>query len=201
MEISRRSIPLMASPAIAVLVLGVLLPGGAFLGSAGQFSESMKPTGYVTVSLVRDGNEIYHYEDHNEITETGVDFIVDQMSDSASATASAKYIALSTTATGTVAIDDDNTSLDSEISTGGLGRAAGTFGGYSYSTADNDDSYTVSATFTATGSHTGVQRAGLFTASSAGTMMAENSFSSVNLASGDQLTITWTIDLGLTNLD
>jgi hypothetical protein len=201
MELGKRGILMAAGPAVAALLLGALMTSGPLLNTTSKFSETFKPTGYVTVSLVRDGNEIYHYEDHNEITEAGVDFIVDQISDSASATASAKFIALSTTSTGTVAIDDDNTSLDSEITTNGLGRATGTFGGYTYASADNDDNYIISATFTSTGTHTGVQRAGLFTASSAGTMMAENSFASVNLASGDQLTITWTIDLGLTNLD
>ena len=202
MEIRKRSVLMMAGPAIAAFLLGALVTSGPLLNSTNQFSEALKTTGYVTISVARDGQEIYHYEDHNEITEGGVDFIVDQISDSPSATAIAKYIALSTTASsGGNLVDDDNTSLVGEITTGGLQRALGTFGGYTYGVDDNDDNYTISATFTASGTHTGVQRAGLFTASSAGTMVAENTFSSVNLASGDQLTITWTIDLGLTNLD
>ena len=201
MELRRRSILIMAGPAVIAFLLGAALTNGPLLNTTDKFSEQLRPTGYVTVSQVRNGVEIFHYEDHNVITETGVDFIVDQISDTPSATAIAKYIALSTTPAsggGSVAIDDDNTALDSEITTGGLARALGTFGGYTYATADNDDNYTVSVTFTAAASHTAVQRAGLFTASSGGTMVAENSFSSVNLASGDQLTITWTIDLGLT---
>lgn len=202
MKTDKRNIAMIAGVAVVALAIGLYLPVSIFANSSPQQTkETFKPTGYVTVSVVRDGVEIYHHEDHNEITETGVDFIVDQVSDSASASASAKFIALSSTATGTVAIDDDNTALDSEISTGGLARAQGTFGGYTYATTDNDDSYTVSNIFTASASHTAVQRAGLFTTSSGGTMLAENSFSSVNLASGDTLTITWTIDLGLTNLD
>jgi hypothetical protein len=201
MELRKRSVLMMAGPSVVAFLIGAILTSGPLLNTTNQFSEAMGATGYVTVSIVRDGNEIYHYEDHNVITETGVDFIVDQISDSPSATPVARYIALSTTGTsggGSVAVDDDNTSLAGEITTGGLERALGTFGGYTAATADNDDSYTVSATFTAGATHTAVQRAGLFTASSAGTMVAENTFSSVNLASGDQLTITWTIDLGLT---
>jgi hypothetical protein len=82
--------------------------------------------------------------------------------------------------------------LTSEIATYGLTRAQGT-----YAHTAGTDNWTISKTFTATGSFTAVQKAGLFSASSAGTMMAENTFASVNLANGDQLTITWTIDLGL----
>jgi hypothetical protein len=193
---------MMTGPAIAAFLLGALMTSGPLLNTTNKFSEGLKPTGYVVVSVVRDGQEIYHYEDHNEITEGGVDFIIDQVSDSPSATLVAKHIALSTTASsGGSAVDDDNTSLTGEITTGGLERALGTFGGYTAAVADNDDNYTISATFTASATHSNVQRAGLFTASSAGTMVAENTFSAVNLASGDQLTITWTIDLGLTNLD
>ncbi|HEV8404791.1 MAG TPA: hypothetical protein VGQ13_02680, partial [Nitrososphaera sp.] len=79
-----------------------------------------------------------------------------------------------------------------EITTFGLQRALG-----AYSHTVGTDNWTISKTFTATGSLTAVQKAGLFTANSGPIMMAENTFASVNLANGDQLTITWTIDLGL----
>lgn len=196
MELRKRSVLMLAGPTVAAFLLGALMTSGPLLNTTNQFSEAMKPTGYVTISVVRDGSEIYHYEDHNAITETGVDFIVDQLSDSPG-TAPAQFIGLTTT---DITPDDDNTSLTGEITTGGLERAAGTFGGYTYAATDNDDSYTISNTFTASATHTAVQGAGLFTDVTVGsdTMVAINEFSSVNLASGDQLTITWTIDLGLT---
>jgi hypothetical protein len=191
---------MMAAPAVVAFLLGAILTSGPLLNTTNKFGEQLKPTGYVTVSLVRDGNEIYHYEDHNAMTEEGVDFIIDQISDTPSATSIAKYIGLTST---DITPDDDLAvagTLTGEITTGGLARAAGTFGGYTFggNNNDNDDDYTVSVTFTASASHTAVQGAGLFTDATVGsdTLVAINEFSSVNLASGDQLTITWTIDLG-----
>jgi len=197
MEIGKRSVLMMAGPTVAAFLLGAILTSGPLLNTTNKFSEGLKPTGYVTVSLVRDGNEIYHYEDHNAITEAGVDYIVEWISDTPDDTTQrAVFIGLTST---DITPDDDDTSLTGEITTGGLGRAAGTFGDYTYGATDNDDNYTVTATFTASASHTAVQGAGLFTDGTVGsdTMVAINEFSSVNLASGDQLTITWTIDLGL----
>lgn len=198
MEMRKRSFLMMAGPTLVAFLLGAILTSGPLLNTTNQFSEGLKPTGYVTVSLVRDGNEIYHYEDHNAITEAGVDYIVEWISDTPDDTTQrAVFIGLTST---DITPDDDDTSLTGEITTGGLGRATGTFGGYTYGATDNDDNYTISATFTASASHTAVQGAGLFTDGTVGgdTMVAVNEFSSVNLSSGDQLTITWTIDLGLT---
>lgn len=189
MEIRTHSGVLMVTAsAVAVILMGALLLGGTIPSTTDKFSEGLNPTGYVTVSVVRDGVEIYHYEDHNLITNAGKDFIATELGGTGT-TASAQYIALSSNSTAPAAGD---TTLTGEISSGGLARAQGT-----YSHTPGTDNWTISNTFTATASHTAVQKAGLFTASSGGTMMAENTFSSVNLASGDTLNITWTIDLGL----
>jgi hypothetical protein len=190
---------MMSAPAVGAFLLGAILLGGIISNTTDKLGEGLGATGYVVVSVVRDGNEIYHYEDHNQITEAGIDFIVDQVSGTPSNTESAQYIGLTTTA---ITPDDDDTSLSGEITTNGLQRAQGTLT-YTSGTDDNGASFTVSRTFTASGSFTGVQGAGLFTDATVGsdTMVAVNTFSSVNLASGDQLTITWTIDLGVTGLD
>jgi hypothetical protein len=193
MEIHKRSVLMLAGPAVSAFLLGALLTSGPLLSTTNQFGEALHPTGYVTVSVVRDGNEIYHYEDHNLITNAGKDYIADQLSDTPSATEIAKYIALSSDATAPAATD---TSLTGEITAAtGLQRAGGTFA----HTAGTDN-WTISNTFTAGASFTAVQKAGLFTDGTNGapdTLVAENTFSSVNLANNDQLTITWTIDLGL----
>ncbi len=190
MEIRKRSVLMLTTPAFAALLFGALLLGGTLPNATDKFSETMKPTGYVTVSVVRDGNEIYHNEEHNLITNAGMDFIAVQLGETSGlGTNGANYIALSTDATAPAATD---TTLTGEASTNGLARAQG-----AYAHTAGTDNWTISKTFTATGSFTAVQKAGLFTANSGGTMMAENTFASVNLANGDQLTITWTIDLGL----
>lgn len=189
METRRRSVLMMSAPAVAAVLLGALFLGGIVPNTTDKFSEDFGATGYVVVSVVRGGNEIYHYEDHNLITEDGRNFIAQELGSNSSTTTVANYIALSTDS-GAPAIGDS--ALTGEITTNGLARALGFYA----HTADTD-SWTISETFSSTGNHTAVQKAGLFTASSGGTMMAENTFSSVNLANGDQLTITWTIDLGL----
>ena len=206
MELRRRSVLMMTAPAVGAFLVGALFAGGMYPNTTDKFSEGLAATGYVTISVVRDGNEIYHFEDHNQITEGGIDFIIDQISGTPSATESAQWIGLTTT---NITPDDDDTSLDSEITSGGLERAQGTL---TYTSGANDDitEYEISATFTASGTHTAVQGAGLFTADVTGTpgaggddgtMVAINEFSSVNLAADDELTITWTIDLGVTGLD
>ena len=150
--------------------------------------ESIEASGYVVVSVFRENEEIYHYEDHNLITNAGKDFISAQIGSSAPGINGANYIALSSD-TGSPAATD--TTLTGEISGSGLDRAQGI-----YSHTADTNTYTVQKAFTATGTVSDVQKTGLFTASSAGTMMAENTFTSVNLLSGDQLTVTWTITVG-----
>lgn len=188
MEIRKRSVLMMSAPALGAFLLGAVLLGGIISTTADKVSESLGATGYVVVSVVRDGNEIYHFEDHNLITIAGRDYIASQLGDSPGA--AAQYIALSSNATHTP--DEADTALINEITSGGLERVLGEF--------DHDpgtDHWTISATFEADAQHTGVRLAGLFDAENAGTMVAENTFPSVNLADGDLLTITWTIDLGL----
>src|SRR2546422_7227221 len=78
-------------------------------------------------------------------------------------------------------------------STNGLQRVAGvlTKGTPSAGTSVS----TVVKTFTSTGTFTAVDKACLFTASSSGTLVADTLFSSVNMVSGDQLTINWSITI------
>jgi hypothetical protein len=172
------------------MVLGVLVSTAAFTSGfyAGtSVSDGFKVTGWVTIEVVRNGEVIFHEENHNLITTAGKDFISAQLGSTSPGTNGANYIALTTDATAPAAGD---TTLTGEITTGGLARAIGT---YSHTAGTN--TYQVQKQFTASASFTAVQKAGLFTAVTVGTMMAENTFSSVNLISGDQITITWTITI------
>lgn len=180
-----------AIPAITLAVLlGAFLPGGLFnsvsASTTAATTDIIGPHGYVVVSVVRNGLEVYHHEDHNLITNAGKDFIAAQIGSTSPGANGANYIALTNTAITPAAGD---TTLSGEITLNGLARAQG-----AYSHTGGTNTYTESKTFTATASQS-AQAAGLFTASSAGTMMAENTFTSVSLANGDQLTITWTITL------
>ena len=173
-------------------MIGVLILSAFGFGyfSGVQVSEGLRITGWVKVSVVRNGEVTYFYESHNLITNQGKDMIAKMVSGgSGSGTGlnpnGANYIALTTDSTAPSATD---TSLASEISTNGLQRAQG-----AWSHTNGTNPFTVSKTFTASGSFTAVQKAGLFNAASGGGMLAANTFSSVNLISGDQITITWTI--------
>jgi hypothetical protein len=184
---TNRGIMMAAPAAMAVLLLGVLAPGTALFGAQKATTDSVDPHGYVVISAKHaDGAEFYHHEDHNLITTAGKDFISAQIGSTTPGGNGANYIALTNTAITPAAGD---TTLSGEITTNGLARAQGT-----YAHTAGQSTFTVSKTFTATASQS-AQAAGLFTASSAGTMMAENTFTSVSLANNDQLTITWTITL------
>lgn len=104
-----------------------------------------------------------------------------------------KYVSLASTSTITAAATD--TTLANETSASGMGRALGTQGGYVRpTTLDGAASYTVTKTFTASGTIT-IYAAALFDAASAGNMFVEaNLSSSATLNSGDTLAITWTVN-------
>ena len=120
-------------------------------------------------------------------TTAGLNWQADVMGN-ATQPVSARWIGLTTNATAPAAGD---TTLTGEIAAGGLSRAVGTYA----HTADAT-SYTIQATWTATATHTAVAKAGLFNASSAGTMAFETLLNATaTLASGDQLQVTWTVNI------
>jgi hypothetical protein len=127
------------------------------------------------------------------ITNAGKDFVAAQIA-GAGGTATAQYLALTANTTTPAPAD---TTLTGEIATasGGLVRALAT---YAHTTGTSV--LTLTKTFTANGSDSlpvTVAKIGLFTASSAGTMVYETALSPTATlsASGDTLTITHTITL------
>lgn len=127
-------------------------------------------------------------------TNAGNDFQAQQMAGSASATAVAKWVALTANNTSPAAGD---TSLTGEITTGGGGlvRKAGTYGH-----TTGAASYTLTTVFTANGSDSlpvTIAKRGIFDAASAGNLVFSTLVSPTATlsASGDQLTITDTVTL------
>lgn len=101
----------------------------------------------------------------------------------------ARFIGLTTDTSGPAVGD---TSLTSEITTNGLERALATFAHTGGTTT-----YTLVKTFSATGTHTNVHKAGNFTALYSATgpgilVAATNLNADATLASGDSLQVTWT---------
>lgn len=111
----------------------------------------------------------------------------------ATGAASAQYIALTNTA---ITIAHGDTTLSGEITTNGLGRAIAAYGSYTAPASLNASaSYILSKTFTCATAPQACQAAGLFNASSAGSLFVEATFTQVSLQIGDSININWTINI------
>ena len=128
---------------------------------------------------------------HNVLTNGGRDFIHNQSyTNSSAGTIGSIYLAVSADSAAPAA---GNTTLASEIASGGLTRALSD----THTHSNGTNTSTVEHTFTASATHTAVHKAALFNASSSGTLTHAAAFSSdVTLASGDQLKVTFTLTLG-----
>lgn len=148
----------------------------------------LKPNAVSLVVRDTQGRVKQVIKTHNLRTNAGADFQKNQMS--GTAVAVANFIAVTQNATAPVASD---TTLTGEETTNGLGRAAGTFNGG----AAGSTSYTLSKTFTYTGSGSvNLNKAAVFNGASGSTMVFETLFGTpANLATGDQITVTWTVNI------
>ena len=129
------------------------------------------------------GTIFYDQTVHNLRTNTGVNWQFNQMAGTTAGVCT--YLALSNDSAAPSATD---TALAAEITTNGLARANAT-----PAHSGNTSSYTLTYTFTATGTQS-AQKAGLFNASSSGTLCFENAFSPVAMNSGDTLQVVWTLN-------
>jgi len=182
---------LMAGLAVLAL-LGTIAGCGGDTGESNEAANTFTLQGYVTVDAYHYDEatgtyvHFYHDESSNDLTTLGKNWIEDQLGDSPG-TDPAKWISLSLDAS---ALSAAWTQIPSEIVANGLERAAGTYA------STGDGVWTILWQFTATGTHTGVQLTGLQYASSGdGNLMAAKKFTAVTLASGDKLTVTWTLTL------
>lgn len=97
------------------------------------------------------------------------------------------YVAVGTS---TTAVSATDTQLTAEITDTGLQRAAGTV--TRTTTTVTNDTYSISKTFTATGSKT-VEEVGIFNAASTGTILSHALSGSKVLTNGDMLSVTYTL--------
>lgn len=139
---------------------------------------------HVTTWIQRAGETEWTFWSHHAgvLTTIGQNWIEDQMGDSPS-TDPAKWISVSTSASSP---SSAWTQIPTEIASGGLTRAAGTYA------STGDGTWTISYEFTASGTHTSVQLTGLqWAVSGDGNLLASDTFTPVTLNSGDKLTVTW----------
>ena len=143
-----------------------------------MLNDSIQLTGELKLTLTRpDGHVKHEVIVPNLVVTTGKNFIASRMKD-ATATAMT-HMAIGT---GSTAAAAGNTTLGSEA-----GRVALT----STTVSTNNVAYV--ATFPA-GTGTGaITEAGLFNASSSGTLLCRTVFNVINKAAADTLGITWTV--------
>jgi len=149
--------------------------------------------GYITVQVYRhleDRWEVIDQYHPNLLTTDGRDFYHQQvLINTAAGTRGSNCIAVSTDATAPAAGD---TTLTGEISTNGLARIQAT----NITHGDNTNSSTIEHEWTASGTHTNVQKCALFNNTSGGTMTHEGTFTAASLISGDKLKVTYVINIG-----
>lgn len=122
----------------------------------------------------------------NLMTNAGFALVAGRINGSGSP-AAATYIAVGT---GTTAANAADTALETESSTAGLSRAAGSVS--LVTTTVTNDTAQVVVTYTVTGT-VAVTESGLLNAASTGTLLCRQVFSAINVVNGDSLQITWKI--------
>jgi len=145
-------------------------------------NENIKATGYLNVLLTdSNGNVKESYDFKNLVVTTGTSYIASRMKD-----ATATAMTHMEVGTGTSAATAGDTTLGTAIASSRTTLTSSTV---------STNTITYVATFAA-GTGTGaVTEAGIFNASSAGTMLCRTVFSVVNKAAGDSMTVTWTVTI------
>lgn len=157
-----------------------------------NMAESNIISGKITIikNAGRSDEQVICKDKPNLLTDGGRDLFHAQCYTNTSAgTRGSGYIALSSD---TGAPSTSDTTLTGEITTGGLARADATT-----KTHTNGTNTTVLVhTYTASTTHTAVQKCGMFNAASSGVLTHENTFTPVTLQASDTLQVTWTLTLG-----
>lgn len=145
-----------------------------------MINEGLKLKGDVAVVLRdKNGNVKEERKINNLIVDTGLNFICDRMKDDETAMT---HMALGS---GTTAPAAGNTALESQL---------GSREALDSSTVTNNQIVYISS-FEAGDATGAVSEAGIFNAASGGTMLCRVTFSVVNKAADDVLSINWTITL------
>lgn len=132
------------------------------------------------------GKFVYVKRTRNKIVNAGLALSAGLLNGSGSPT-TPTYIAVGT---GTTAVAAANTTLETETAASGLSRAAATVSLVT-TTVTNDTSQWLKS-FSVTGT-VAVTESGVLNAAAAGTLLCRQTFSAVNVVSGDTLQITWKV--------
>jgi hypothetical protein len=144
-----------------------------------SIAEGLKVTGRVRLVKTNKSGQIIEERDvPNLVVTTGKNYIASKMVATTNSPVSMTHMGIGT---GTAAADVSNTTLTQ------TGRVALS----SSSVLNNTITYT--ATFPAGTGDGAITEAGIFNASTSGTMLCRTVFPTVNKGSGDQITITWVL--------
>jgi len=152
-----------------------------------EMSQGAKLNGWIKIDhFDHEGNLIETVETPNALTNVGFTEVAGLFCSDVSGSHTAfDYIAVGTGTTTATATD---TQLQTETTTSGLARAT-TTGTLVQVNVANDTAQFVKS-YSVTGS-VAVTESGVFNASSAGTMLCRQTFSAINVANGDSLSLTW----------
>lgn len=140
--------------------------------------ENLKLKGRFTGTLIRENGDVEVFAKDNLVTKAGVDFVFDTVF--GSNVTHMNYIAVGT---GTTAVANTQTALVSQL----LRKSA------SYSHSAGTNLATVTATFNAGEATGAITEAGIFSASSAGSMFDRVVFPVINKGANDTYTATFEI--------
>jgi len=146
-----------------------------------MLQDNIKTKGTLTLVLTDENGNVKQQDEHNLVVSSGLAYIASRMKD-ATATAMS-HMAVGSSGTAAAA---GNTTLTE------LGRVALTSTTIVTTSVANDAVQYV-ATFPAGTGTGGIQEAGIFNASSAGTMLCRTVFAVINKGALDTLTITWKV--------
>jgi len=149
-------------------------------------NESIELKGQVNVRLFDEYGQLkQEHTDHNLIVTVGKAYLTAWLAAASQANKFMPYIAVGTNATAPLA---GNIALGAELTGGGNSRALGIL-------SSNNNTWTNMATFLP-GNCTGtITEAGLFSASSVGTMFARQTFTPYIKSASDTLVVSWTVTL------
>lgn len=147
-----------------------------------MINENMKATGRLNIVVKdKDGNVKDQREETNLVVSTGLAFITSRMTDAADSVMSHMAIG-----TGTTAAAAGDSALGTEVHREALD---------STTDSSNTIAYVSSFEVNEPSSAAAITEAGIFNASSGGTMLCRTVFDAVNKDVNDTMTITWTITL------
>lgn len=149
-----------------------------------DINELLKLKGSVKVQLFGpDGKLKQEHEDHNLIVTVGKNYLATWL---AAASQSGEFMSYIGLGTGVTSPSSGDTALQTELSGGGYSRSLGVL-------SASTNTWTNTATFSPGNGTAAITEAGLFSASTSGTMFARQTFSAYNKAAGDTLVVAWTV--------